>query len=386
MIKHPKVIGWPAEKKPAAPEGFTVQAFVPQIENPRWLYPLPNGDVLGRSVTNPPKTGEQGKGRSREIGQRKEARRRDEEIEDRDRRFAQSNYTLLRDADGDGVAELVETYLEGLKQPFGMVLIKDTLFIAATDGVWKFPYDPTSKPRLEDGKKDPRPPGRGLQQSLDAELVANKDGTKLYISVGSASNVGEYGMEEERQRANVLEAESRRLRMRVFARRVAESGRHGLGTDSGKLWTVVNERDELGDELVPDYLTSVQDGKFYGWPYSYFGQNDDPRRKGERPDLVASAIVPDFALDPHSASLGLTFYRGKTFPAAYQGGAFIGQRGSWNRSKFVGYRVPIRPVPGRHARGQSRGLPDRLYCQRGGSLWPAGGCYCREGRVVAGSR
>lgn len=342
VIKHPKVIGWPADKKPVAPEGFVVKAFVAKIENPRWLYTLPNGDVLVAQSRTLPKPAAKEKDEAEKSGKEK----KQEEGFKKSKTItgdSPNRITLLRDADGDGVAEVNETYLEGLKQPFGMVLIKDTLFIAATDGVWKFPYDPASKPRLEDGKKILELPAGGYNNHWTRNIVANKDGTKLYISVGSASNVGEHGMDEEKQRANILVANLDGSDLRVFAGGL----RNPVGMDweptSGKLWTVVNERDELGDELVPDYLTSVQDGKFYGWPYSYFGQHEDPRRKGERPDLVASAVTPDFALDPHSASLGLTFYRGKTFPTAYQGGAFIGQRGSWNRSKFAGYRVAFVP-------------------------------------------
>lgn len=341
-IKHPQVIGWPVGKKPVAPDGFTVQAFVPKIENPRWLYTLPNGDVLVAQSRTLPKSPD----KQKEEAEKSTKEKKQEEGMKKSKTVtgdSPNRITLLRDADGDGIAEVTETYIEGLKQPLGMVLIKESLFIAATDGVWKFAYDPASKPRLEDGKKILELPAGGYNNHWTRNLVANNQGTKLYISVGSASNVGEHGMDEEKHRANILEVNLDGSELRVFAGGL----RNPVGMDwdpsSGKLWTVVNERDELGDDLVPDYLTSVQDGKFYGWPYSYFGQNEDPRRKGEQLDLVASAVVPDFALDPHSASLGLTFYRGKTFPATYQGGAFIGQRGSWNRSKFTGYRVAFVP-------------------------------------------
>ncbi len=341
-IKHPQVIGWPVGKKPVAPDGFTVQAFVPKIENPRWLYTLPNGDVLvaqSRTLPKPPDKQKEEAEKSTKEKKQEEGMKKSKTVTG----DSPNRITLLRDADGDGIAEVTETYIEGLKQPLGMVLIKESLFIAATDGVWKFAYDPASKPRLEDGKKILELPAGGYNNHWTRNLVANNQGTKLYISVGSASNVGEHGMDEEKHRANILEVNLDGSELRVFAGGL----RNPVGMDwdpsSGKLWTVVNERDELGDDLVPDYLTSVQDGKFYGWPYSYFGQNEDPRRKGEQLDLVASAVVPDFALDPHSASLGLTFYRGKTFPATYQGGAFIGQRGSWNRSKFTGYRVAFVP-------------------------------------------
>jgi glucose/arabinose dehydrogenase len=341
VIKHARVIGWPADKTPTAPAGFTVQAFA-KLENPRWLYTLPNGDVLVAQSRTLPKP----KDKEKEAAEKSEKEKKQEAGFKKSKTVtgdSPNRITLLRDADGDGVAEVAETYLEGLKQPFGMVLVKDTLFVAATDAVWKFPYDPASKPRFEDGKKIAELPAGGYNNHWTRNLVANKDGTKLYISVGSASNVAEYGMEEEKQRANILEVNLDGSSLRVFA----DGLRNPVGMDwepaNGKLWTVVNERDELGDDLVPDYLTSVQDGKFYGWPYSYFGQHEDPRRKGERPDLVARAVVPDLALDPHSASLGLAFYRGKSFPETYQGGAFIGQRGSWNRSKFTGYRVAFVP-------------------------------------------
>ena len=204
-----------------------------------------------------------------------------------------------------------------------------------------FSYVAGSKPSMAEGKKIIDLPAGGYNYHWTRNIFS--DGKKLYISVSSASNVAEHGMEEEKHRANILVANLDGSELKVFADGLRNPVGMAWQPTSKELWTVVNERDELGDDLVPDYLTSVGEGKFYGWPYSYFGQHEDPRLKGQRPDLVKKAVVPDFALDPHSASLGLIFYEGKSFPRRFTHGAFIGQRGSWNRSKFAGYRVAFVP-------------------------------------------
>jgi glucose/arabinose dehydrogenase len=255
--------------------------------------------------------------------------------------------TLLRDADGHGIPEIRETFLEGLNQPFGMALRGDDLYVGNTDGVLVFPYR-AGQTRIEaEGRKILELPAGGYNNHWTRNVRVGPDGTKLYVTVGSASNVGEYGMDEEERRAAILEINLDGSGERIFA-----SGlRNPVGLDwepeTGVMWTAVNERDELGDELVPDYLTSVREGGFYGWPYAYFGQIEDPRR-GERPDLVAKSLVPDLALGSHTASLGLMFYRGRAFPQRYRGGAFIGQHGSWNRSELSGYKVVF--VPFAHGR------------------------------------
>ncbi|EWY42176.1 sorbosone dehydrogenase [Skermanella stibiiresistens SB22] len=326
------VVGWPDGAKPTAPEGFEVTLYADGLDYPRWFHLLPNGDLLvseARSQLKPSHDRDspaiQGDQRSRALGE------------------SANRITLLRDADGDGFPEIRETFLEGMNQPFGMALLGDTLYVANTDGVLAFPYV-TGQTRMEaKGVKILDLPAGGYNNHWTRNIRVGPDGTKLYVTVGSASNVAEHGIEEEHRRAAILEINPDGSGERLFA-----SGlRNPVGLDwepeTGVMWTAVNERDELGDELVPDYMTSVRDGGFYGWPYAYFGKIEDPRLRGQRPDLVAQSIVPDMALGSHTASLGLTFYRGTAFPERYRGGAFIGQHGSWNRSELSGYKVLFVP-------------------------------------------
>lgn len=310
-----KVIGWPKERTPAALPGFEVSLFADDLDNPRWIYVLPNGDVLiAESI--------------------RESRNRPEER-------SANRVTLFRDTNKDGKPDLREVFLSGLNKPFGMWLLGDRFYVGNTNGVVRFSYKPGDTKITAKGKKILDLPAGG---HYTRNLIADPAGHKLYVSVGSISNVDESGEDaKDPRRAAILEVNPDGSGMRVFA-----SGlRNPVGMDwepaTNVLWTVVNERDHLGDELVPDYLTSVREGAFYGWPYSYFGQNEDPRKKGERPDLVAKAIVPDYAVGSHVAALGLTFYRGTSFPKRYHGGAFIGMHGSWNRSNPVGYKVAFVP-------------------------------------------
>jgi glucose/arabinose dehydrogenase len=252
--------------------------------------------------------------------------------------------TLFKDADKNGVPESHHVFMEGLNKPFGMLIIDNRFYVANTDGLLQFDYNP-SMATLDaaKGKKIVTLPAGGYNNHWTRNLITNKTRSKIYITVGSGSNVAEHGIEHEARRANILEVNPDGSGERIFA-----SGlRNPVGMDwapgSGALWTAVNERDGLGDDLVPDYMTSVKENAFYGWPYAYFGPNEDPRRKGERPDLVSKTIAPDVPLGPHTASLGLAFYTGKKFPAKYQNGAFIGQHGSWNRSEFSGYKVVFVP-------------------------------------------
>jgi glucose/arabinose dehydrogenase len=290
--------------------------------------------------------------------------------------------TLLRDADGDGVADFRTTFLEGLDRPFGMALLGNRLYVGATDGVFVYRYQ-SGQTRLDGpGQKILELPAGGYNNHWTRNVVVGRDGKKLYITVGSASNVGEYGEAEEVRRAAILEIDPDGAHERIFA-----SGlRNPVGLDwepvTGAMWTAVNERDELGDELVPDYMTTVQDGGFYGWPYAYFGQIEDPRLAGRRPDLVAQSIVPDVALGSHTASLGLLFYRGPSFPERFRGGAFIGQHGSWNRAQLSGYRVAFMPFnAGRPSGGVEDFLsgficaddPDKVYGRPCGLLVLADG-------------
>ena len=331
VVKHPKVIGWPEGKTPTAPEGFAVTLYADKFDSPRWLYALPNGDVLVAEARTLPK-----KDAKPEV---KEGLKKSKTVTG----GSANRITLLRDADGDGIAEGRETFLEGLNQPFGMALIGDHLYVANTDAVLRFPYKTGDRKITAKGTTVLHLPVGGYNNHWTRNLLASADGKKLYVSVGSASNVGEKGMKEEVLRACILEVNPDGTGLREFAGGLRNPVGMAWEPTTKALWTAVNERDELGDELVPDYITSVKDGAFYGWPYSYFGNNEDPRRKGERPDLVAKSVAPDLALGAHTASLGLCFYTAEAFPEKYRGGAFVGQRGSWNRSQFAGYRVAFVP-------------------------------------------
>lgn len=306
-----QVIGWPKGKMPTAPSGFAVSLFAENLDNPRLAYVLPNSDVLV-------------------VESLRESRNRPEER-------SGNRVTLFRDSDKDGSPDLHETFLTGLNMPFGMLLLGNWFYVGNTDGLVRYPYR-AGQTRIEaKGEKILDLPAGG---HFTRNVVADPAGRKLYVAVGSGSNVDENKQDaKDPRRAAILEVNPDGGGMRVFAGGL----RNPVGMDwepkTNILWTVVNERDGLGDELVPDYLTSVRDGAFYGWPYSYFGQNEDPRKKGERPDLVAKAMKPDYALGSHVAALGLAFYRGKSFPSRYHSGAFIGMHGSWNRSNFVGYKV-----------------------------------------------
>lgn len=305
-----KVIGWPAGKTPVAPAGFSVNLFADSLQSPRWVYVAGNGDIF---VSQADREGKKG-----------------------------NNILLFRDANKDGVPESRSVYISGLKQPFGMLILNKNFYVANTDQLLMFPYDSSAITVKGRGKSIARfPTGRHWTRNI----ISDPSGNKIYIAVGSASNVAEEGMDKEVRRANILVINPDGSGEKIFA-----SGlRNPVGMDwapgTNTLWTTVNERDELGDDLVPDYLTSVQENGFYGWPYSYFGKNQDPRIKeaDKKPELVAKAIVPEVSLGAHTASLGLVFYRGSQFPAQYQQGAFIGQHGSWNRSQLAGYKVVFVP-------------------------------------------
>jgi glucose/arabinose dehydrogenase len=339
-----KVVGWPKDATPEAPDGFTVTRFADGLQHPRWLYRLPNGDILvaeAATKPKPPKTPEDGEKnalmkKSRSI------------TESADR------ITLLRDANADGIVEQKSIFLQNLNQPFGMVLVSGTLYVANTDSVMAFPYQEGQVSIQTAGKKILTLPAGGYNNHWTRNIIANKDGSKLYISVGSASNIAEHGMKEEENRAAILECNLDGSGLRVFASGLRNPNGMDWHPDTGALWTVVNERDGLGDDLPPDYLTRVDDGAFYGWPYSYWGKHVDTRVKPPRPDLVAKARVPDYALGSHTAALGLTFYADGPFPARYHGGAFIGQHGSWNRTRLSGYQVLFVPFKN----GQPAGEPE----------------------------
>ena len=261
---------------------------------------------------------------------------------------------LYRDENKDGKPETTTTFLEGLNQPYGMAIIGNSFYVANTDGLWQYPYKAGDTKITGQGKKVLSLPAGGYNNHWTRNLITNADKSKIYVTVGSGSNVGENGMENEVRRANILEVNPDGTGEKVYA-----SGlRNPVGVDwapgTNMLWTAVNERDGLGDDLVPDYITSVKPGAFYGWPYAYFGQNEDPRLKGQKPELVKKTIVPDVPVGSHTASLGLAFYKGTKFPEKYQGGAFIGQHGSWNRSKIAGYKVAFVPFKN----GKPTGKPE----------------------------
>jgi glucose/arabinose dehydrogenase len=295
---------------PKAPEGFTVTKFAGDLKNPRNTYVAPNGDIF---VAESGTTG------------------------------SADQITLFRDANKDGTYETRAIFAEDLNQPYGLLVLNNYFYVANTDGLYRYPYKPGDTKITGKGQKIVALPAGGYNNHWTRNIIANADGTKIYISVGSGSNVAEHGMENEVRRANILEVNPDGSGERIYA-----SGlRNPVGMDwnpaTKELWTAVNERDELGDGLVPDYVTSVKPGGFYGWPYSYYGKIEDPRLKGQAKDLVAKAIVPDVPVGSHTASLGLCFYTGKTFPEKYKHGAFVGQHGSWNSSRLTGYRVLFIP-------------------------------------------
>lgn len=309
-VKSSKVIGW-GTKMPTAPAGFKVTKFAENLEHPRSTYIAPNGDIFAV-----------------EANTRKSANR----------------ITLLRDKNKDGIAEEQHVFLENLNQPFGMLILKDFFYVANTDGLYRFPYKNGDTKIEAKGEKILNLPAGGYNNHWTRNLLANKDGSKILVSVGSGSNVGENGMEYEHRRAAILEVNPDGTGEMIYANGL----RNPVGMDwnpiTGELWTAVNERDLLGNNLVPDYVTSVKRNAWYGWPYSYFGKIQDPRWvQDPHIDLVNAAIIPDVPVGPHTASLGLAFYTDNKFPAKYRNGAFVGQHGSWNRVPFSGYKVVFIP-------------------------------------------
>ncbi|MGV3707093.1 MAG: PQQ-dependent sugar dehydrogenase [Arcticibacter sp.] len=329
--KFSKVIGWPEGKTPVAPAGFTVSKFVGGLTNPRWIYVAPNGDIFVAQATTEGKKASDivsGRAGSQNLGE------------------SPNSILIFRDGNQDGKPEVAEVFLSGLHQPFGMLVIGDSFYVANTDGLWQYPYKEGQKKITAKGKKILELPAGGYNNHWTRNIIANADKSKIYVSVGSGSNVGENGMEHEVRRANILEINPDGSAERIFAAGLRNPVGMDWNPETKQLWTAVNERDELGDDLVPDYITSVKDGAFYGWPYAYFGPNEDPRMKGQKPELVKKTIAPDLAVGAHTASLGLAFYKAAAFPAKYKNGAFIGQHGSWNRSELSGYKVAFVPFQG----------------------------------------
>ncbi|HUF18522.1 MAG TPA: sorbosone dehydrogenase family protein [Thermoanaerobaculia bacterium] len=360
-VKIAPAKGWPPGRTPVAAPGLSVNAFATGLDHPRWLYVLPNGDVLVAESNAPARAGQGGgikgwfmKWFMKRAGAAVPSANR---------------ITLLRDEDGDGIAEVQTPFLEGLNSPFGMTLVGDDFYVANTDAIVRFRHAGGTSINSS-GERVVELPAGDINQHWTRNVIANLDGTRLYVSVGSASNIAEHGIDEEVNRAAILEVDPVARTSRLFA-----SGlRNPVGLDwqpeSGVLWTTVNERDLLGSDLPPDYMTSVRDGAFYGWPWSYFGQNVDTRVKPQRPDLVATAVAPDYALGAHTASLGLAFYDRELLPAKYRNGAFIGQHGSWNRNPRSGYKVIFVPF----SNGVPAGEPENVLT---GFLSDDGAAYGR---------
>jgi glucose/arabinose dehydrogenase len=306
-----KMVDWPEESQtPSAPQGFEVTRFATDLDNPRQSYLGPNGDLF---------------------------------VVESNTKSSADRITIFQDANKDGDYEIRETFLEDLNQPYGMLILGNTFYVANTDGLYRFPYQEGQQKMEKEGEKILDLPAGGYNNHWTRNLIASADGSKIYVSVGSASNAGEYGMEEEIRRACILEINPDGTGEVIFASGLRNPVGMDWNPDSGELWTAVNERDKLGNQLVPDYITSVKRNGFYGWPYSYYGQIPDPRMEGKGEELVEKAIVPDVPVGNHTASLGLAFYDGEQFPEKYRNGAFVGQHGSWNRAELSGYKVLFVP-------------------------------------------
>jgi glucose/arabinose dehydrogenase len=371
----PDVVGWQQGEAPTVPQGFRIEAVATGLSNPRNVYALPNGDLLV-------------------IESKKDAK---EPIERPKRRVMDwiesrahggsggggpsNRILLLRDTNGDGKPESQTVLIDHLNSPFGVVLVGDNLFVADTDAILRFPF------KLGDTKVGGAPtkvvdlPAGPINHHWTKSLTASPDGSKLYVGVGSNSNCMERGVTAERMRAAIWEVDPATGLFRVFAHGLRNPNGLTFYPGSDTLWAVVNERDELGPNLVPDYMTSVKRDAFYGWPYSYWGQHVDQRVQPQRADLVKTAIKPDYGLSSHVAPLGLAFYTGNSFPAQFAGGAFVGEHGSWNRPELNGYKVvfikfqnarpvgePMDFVTGFVKDGKARGRPVGVAVDKSGAL------------------
>jgi glucose/arabinose dehydrogenase len=367
--------GWPAGAEPTPAPGLQVAAFAEDLDHPRWLYVLPNGDVLVAETNAPPRpedsSGIRGWVMDLLMG------RAGAGVPSANR------ITLLRDADGDGVVDQRTVFLDHLNSPFGMALIGNDFYVANTDAVVRFPYEEGQTQITARGEKVVDLPAGPINHHWTKNLIASLDGALLYATVGSNSNVAENGITVERGRAAIWQIDPATGRHRVFASGLRNPNGMAWEPETGVLWTVVNERDEIGSDLVPDYLTSVRDGGFYGWPYSYFGDHVDERVQPQRPDLVAQAIVPDYALGAHTASLGLCFAEGGSLPAEFASGAFVGQHGSWNRDPHSGYEVIFVPFEGGEPAGEPVDVLTGFLSDDGEALGrPVGVVIDRQGALL----
>jgi glucose/arabinose dehydrogenase len=367
--------GWPPGAKPVVSGGLMVNALATELVHPRWLYVLPNGDVLVAETNAPPRPKDEEGVRAKVMKQMRGKAGAGVPSANR--------ITLLRDANGDGVAEVRSVLLANLNSPFGMALIGSDFYVANADGIVKFRYDTGATTISGPGTPFTDLPGGQRNHHWTKNIIASADGSKLYATVGSNSNVAEHGMAEEEGRAAIWEVDVSSGEKRLFATGLRNPNGMAWEPKTGALWTVANERDELGDDLVPDYLTSVKDGAFYGWPYSYFGPHVDERVQPPRPDLVARAVAPDYALGAHVAALGLAYSDGRSLPKHLGEGMFIGEHGSWNRDPPAGYKVVFVPF----ANGKPSGMPlDVLtgFVSEAGEAWgrPVGVAIDRRGALL----
>ena len=388
-LNFAKAVGWPAGGKPTPAPGLTVSAFAEGLQHPRWLCVLPNGDVLV-AETNAPTKPEDGKGLRgwvtnlvMKIAGAAAA--------------SPNRIVLLRDTDGDGKADQRFTFIRGLNSPFGMSLAGNALYVADTDAVLRFDYTPGQTEIGGPGFKVVDLPAGPINHHWTKNVLATPDGARLFVTVGSNSNIGENGMDAEAGRAAIWEVDAKTGAHRAFATGLRNPNGLALEPATNVLWTAVNERDEIGSDLVPDYITAVRDGGFYGWPYSYYGQHLDERVKPQRPDLVARALAPDYAVGPHTASLGLAFSGGATLGPRFASGAFVGEHGSWNRKPHSGYKVIFVPFVGGRPAGpavdvltgflntqdEAQGRPVGVAIDRRGGLLVADDVGGRIWRVTA---
>jgi glucose/arabinose dehydrogenase len=368
-------VGWPDGAKPTPAPGLEVVAFAEGLDHPRWLHVLPNGDVLVAESSAPPQPedseGIKGWVMSYLMAEAGSAVP------------SANRITLLRDENGDGIAESRSAFLENLHSPFGMALVGNDLYVANTDALVRFPYKEGQTRITAKGEKVVDLPGGPINRHWTKNVIASPDGSRLYVTVGSNSNVAENGMEAEKGRAAIWEVDPATGDHRIFASGLRNPNGLDWQPETGALWAAVNERDEIGSDLVPDYMTSVKDGGFYGWPYSYFGDHVDERVEPQRPDLVEKAIVPDYALGAHTASLGLTFADGSSLPPRFSNGAFVGQHGSWNREPPSGYKVIFVPFEGGTPAGKPVDVLTGFISAEGEALGrPVGVAFDKQGALL----
>jgi len=327
-----KVVGWKEGQMPTAPDGFVVSKFADGLNHPRWIYVAENGDVFVAQSNTILKG-------IKKIGAKISRKIKTQHIGE-----SANQILLFRDFDQNGIPRKKYIFLQGLNQPFGMLILKNHFYVGNTDALMEFDYHEGDTAITASGKKIVSLPAGKYNRHWTRNIITNHAGNKIYIAVGSGTNVAEEGLDNEIRRASILEVNIDGSGEKIYASGLRNPVGMAWAPGTNTLWAAVNERDELGDELVPDYLTSVKEGGFYGWPFSYFGQHDDPRMSRlQNPDLVSRAIKPDIPLGSHTASLGLIFYNKKSFPTRYHGGAFVTQHGSWNRSVISGYKVIFIP-------------------------------------------